>query len=700
MRVVVTRRNGVTPRPAHSLCPPLPSFLFSFVLLFALFAPARAIAQSPTQNILPALTPLDKNTSVELVAVTLDAQLNEAAGRLRAAGSATYKLHNTDVLKDVEIPIGFPTWAGANLVSDPNRFDDFKVYLDDRPIRLARSNAALKIGNEVRTVEWYSWTLKIASDEKHLVRVDFSQDLGDQEFPRFQFGILTSTGWKGRIGSERLAVRMPAPTTLEQFLAFDPFTPDFDGQTLTWSAVTFEPSANMGVMLVRPSDWQRLLAQRLAVTQNVNDISGHITLGNTYTEFAAVPSIRRDSFLLLALAEYEIAARLDPKNVTARSQLGQIYEARAGAPTGTRNTNYVALALDQWQNLLGTSLEAEAKRHLAEDNFYLGVDARLRQEYETAVKFLTAARTYAPNGMPPTFTPERLSAENKAALIAWARALAERGDLANALGKARDANGGNYVLAAMPPLPTFAVTSVQVTTNSVERLVTLRVIGLPERAPETDEAFNRLAATLTRANVASIDATVNGTERVVTIRLLYSTDAELALKQQKLAQAFGEDEAWSVVRALLVPAALQIEHTRDAATDHTLYREVFDLTARARQNRLDALSRAISDLDKAKPDDDAAQLQRALLKQMYAWLKNASAGNAAKIEFVTPDGARQEWTLTFNDARELSLERTSLRPEVAIILGGVLMAVTVTGVGLWWVFRKRRAEQGEQLDVE
>ena len=700
MKVVRSGRSGVLAPSAHSPYPPLCLSLFAFALLISLLVPPRAFAQSPAPTALPALTPLDKNTPVELVAVTLDAQLSEEPGHLRLAGSATYKLHNTDVLNDVEIPLGFPTWAGANLVSDLNRFDDFQVLVDERPVRVSRSSAPLKIGNETRTVDWYSWTLKLASDEKHLVRLNFSQDLGNQEFPRFQFGILTSTGWKGRIGSERLAVQMPAPTTLEQFLAFDPFIPDFDGQTLTWNAVTFEPSANMGVTLVRPSSWQRLLAQRQAVAQDANDAGAHIALGATYNQFAAVPSIRRDSFLSLALAEYEIATRLEPKNVSARSQLAQIYEARAGATTGTRNTNYVALALDQWQNLVGTSMDAEAKRHLAEDNFYLGVDARVRQEYETSLKYFAAAHSSAPNGASPIFTADRLNAEIKTTYTAWARALAERGDIANALSKARDANGGNYVVAALPPLPTFAVTQAQVTTNLVERLITLRVVGWPEKAPETEEAFNNLVANLVRLNIAAIDSTANGNERVLTIRLPYSNAAELALKQQKLAQAFGDGEMWSTARALLLPTALQIENTRDAVTDHTRYREVLNLSGARAQSRLEAMSRAIGDLDKAKNDDDAAQLQRALLKQANAWLRNASAGNVAKIEFITPDGARQEWTLTFSDTRELTLERTNLRPEVWFILGGIVMVVAVTGVGLLWVFKRRQTGGPKQLQAD
>ena len=132
---------------------PFPLFVFSLLLLtivYLFIASPSARAQTQTTNILPALAPLDRNSPIELIAATLDADLSENAGRIRVVGANTYKLHNTDPLNDVEIPLGFPTWSGGNLTSDPNRFDEFKVYVDERAVRLARANAALRIGNEVR----------------------------------------------------------------------------------------------------------------------------------------------------------------------------------------------------------------------------------------------------------------------------------------------------------------------------------------------------------------------------------------------------------------------------------------------------------------------------------------------------------------------------------------------------------------------
>lgn len=674
--------------------------LFAFSLL--VLAPA-ARAQSPTINIPVALAPLDRTQPVELVAVTLDATLAEQDGHMLVTGTNTYKLHNADKVQQVEVNLGFPTWAGGTLVFEPDRMTKFQVFVDDKPARLTRGpGPALKYGTETRSADWYSWTLSLDGDQKRIVRVEFAQDLGDSKFPRFVFGMQTGSGWKGNVGSMRLSVGMPAPTTMEQFLSFDPFTPEFDGQTLTWRAGTFEPQSNESVTFVRPSDWAALMNRRAEAAQRDDDPNAHFALAQAYQELGGIVSTRQESFRALALAEMEVTVRLDPKNVAAREQLAQLYEARAGAAAGPRDSNYVVLAMQQWQALIGSRSDAEARRRLAEDSFFLAQEARKRGEYESALKLLDDARNYAPNGAGPLYTPDRMAAERKGARMAWARALAEQGDLAAALAQAREAAGSAFSIPAIPPLPTFVLTRAKMTTNSVERLIELRLVALPDGTPEADQAFQGIVVALQRANAATVTVSLAKTEHVISLRVPYGNPNELLGRLRVLSEALGDREDLATARAVLLPSALEMTTTEQNWSDLVHYRERLDFTnaQRVRQARLDALGQAMATLDKAKADDDAAQVQRAMVAYVRGWLQGAYAGGAAKVEFIAADNTRQEWTLNLSDARELASDHESLRLDVLLAFVAAGVALVVGLALLVFVFsrlvRRRPPAQSEE----
>lgn len=294
------------------------------------------LADNPTVNVLVALAPIDRTSPVEMVALTLDGNVVESNGDTTVQGNNSFKLHNTDPLQPVTVTVGFPEWAGGALSFDPSQFSDFSVTIDSKKVTLLPTSAPVSIGKELRRVNWYSFDLKLDPDEKKIVSVDFIQDLGVGILPRFTYGLLPSNGWKGPIGSARLTLNLPTPTTGEQFVALDPNVPQFDGEKLTWLWVDFNPDADPGVTLIRPTIWADLLNKRAAATQNPNDASLHFTLGRAYQDLAAVESPRRDNFLAQAEAELETAARLDTKNVDAVTTLAQWYETRAGPAAGPR----------------------------------------------------------------------------------------------------------------------------------------------------------------------------------------------------------------------------------------------------------------------------------------------------------------------------------------------------------------------------
>ncbi|MCI0475014.1 MAG: tetratricopeptide repeat protein, partial [Anaerolineales bacterium] len=295
---------------------------FLSVAFYLFFSPPTR-AQTPAPIIVPiALAPLQRDPPIELTALTLDADISEVQGRTIISGTATFKLHNTDRLNDLQVPVGFPAWAGDPYAFDPARLDPFIVFVDGVKVKtLNPARADLKIGSVTRATDWYTFTLTIAGDEKKTVRCDFQQDLGDGAMPRFTYGLLPALNWKGSIGSARLTLNFPGTTALEQIVAYDPPNPEFDGKALTWVFTTKQPSANPTLTFLRMSLWNDLLTKRRDAQQNPNNASARLALGNLFRQLAQMDSPRRDSFYGQAVAELEMAVRIDPNNRAARQAL-------------------------------------------------------------------------------------------------------------------------------------------------------------------------------------------------------------------------------------------------------------------------------------------------------------------------------------------------------------------------------------------
>lgn len=638
-------------------------------------------ADSPAPIFVPvALTPLQPNTSIEIIALTLDADIGESNGHTLISGYTTFKLHNTDLLSDTVAAVGLPTWAGDPFAFDPDRLGNLAVSVNGTKVKaLNPARADLKIGSVIRTVDWYTFTVPFDADEKKTVRYDFTQDLGDSMMPRFAYGLLPATDWKGSIGSARLTLNFPQPTTLEQIIAYDPPDPDFDGQAITWRFTNKEPLANPTLTFLRPSVWDDLNAKRRAAQQNPNDANARAALGNLFRQLTLSDAPRRDSFAMQAMAELETAVRLDPNNRAARQALGSLYETRAGSANGPRNAAYVALAVAQWESLAN---DANARKQLAEDYFYLGLDAQTRRDFANAANYFDKARALTPNGAGPLFTVERLNAQTQALNLAWARALIEQNDAAAAAPKARVALGDPFMATFAPPL--FYVSKTQVTTSAHARAMLFTLAPYLSASELLSEASGVAAAL--RAAGADASIVADGSNIALSVNLAFLDRAELDAKLGALAAAVPNSADWSLVRAALSPDQLEWNEQDELFTHTTQYREAIDLSSacNAFNAQIDSITNNLAPLASAAPNDAAAQLKRALLQfAQKGWQSALSSGRV--IYRAGANEARVETCA----AQTLVWSSSSWRIERVAIVVGVIELIGA-GILVWrWQSRRR-----------
>ncbi len=669
------------------------SFLVLSLLLFSFLVSTTAHAQTPPPPIiLVTLAPLDRKTNVELSALTVDANLYEADGRTFAQGTMTWKARNTDAANETTIVVGFPEWASASAQFDPTKFSAFRVLVDNKAVAFAPATADVIYGDAARDVNWYTFELTLAPDEKKTIIAEFTQDLGDSLFPRFGYGMLVGNRWLHAIGSARITVNLPTDTTGEQFITLDPIVPKFDGKKLTWLWESLNPEADPGVTLIRPSVWQNVLTQRANVAQNPDDANAHLALGRVYQQLASQESPRRDNFLAQAVAELETAARLAPSNVDAVKTLAQLYEQRAGSPNGPREVNYIALAMEQWNKLIGTAGDADARKQLGEDSFYLALDAYSRGEYERALKFLDDARTFAPDGAGPLYERPRLENQVKLTHVAAARAEIQNNAISNALVHVRAAYGDDFQPASNLPADALALNHARIKTTPNEREIILQLIPYPAPSDAIREETMKIITALNQAGAGQANVTTDANGYTLTLKIPFANDNDLRTRLIKLASAIPARSDWQLVRATLVPALLEFSTSDENFARRVHYREQVDLGVGqdAMQNTLNEMSATIGQLSTASPDDTEAQLKLALLNHAQQWWYKQLGALTLDYELDAGSGVTRQWTISPNTPRVLEYDAEAIRGEFYLIGGAVALGIVLIVVlGLVLVTRAR-----------
>ncbi len=653
------------------------------VILLHLFALPSALADSPPAiNVPVALAPVQRDTPVELVALTLDADISENNGHTLISGYATFKVHNTDRMNDVQVPVGFPAWAGDPYAFDPSLLSTVAVSVEGKKTTLTPSRADLKVGSAVRAVDWYTFTLALASDEKKTIRMDFAQDLGEGAVPRFTYGLVTATGWKGSIGSARLTINFGENTAQEQLVGYDPANATFDGDSLTWLFLTHEPPANPTLTFVRPSLWDELVNRRRAIQQNGNDANAHASLGSLLRQLGQADSSRRESYQTQAIAELEMATRLDPTQRAARQGLAALYESRAGPAAGPRQAAYVQLAIAQWEALAAG--DAAARKQLAEDYFYLGLDAQTRRAFADALAFFNKAVALAPGGDGPLFTSERAAAQRRALYVGWARALAESDDLAAASARARLALGEAFMASFQSP--PFYLSHATVAMSANTRSMAFRFVPFALSSDELTKSLSDVANAL-RKTGADVTLEPGSSEWTLTVLVPFENISDLNAKLNVLAKNVPNQAEWSVLHAVLSPDDLVWDSSGASLLASPRYQERIDLSDACGilEGQSQAIDRALKPLENPAANDAEAQLKRALLLQAKSgWQRARAQGD------VTFSTGGNPTSVEACAARTVAFSGSPWRVDMIAGIAIGFWVVGMAGLFIVWSMRVRR----------
>lgn len=667
--------------------------LCAFGVAVSLLLPASSPASADAPNVLVpvALAPVQRDTPVELVALILDARITEYNGHTLVTGNSTFKLHNTDKMNGLQTAVGFPAWAGDPYMFDPTRMISFTFTLEGKKVALTSSRADFKVGSTVRNVDWYTFTLGLAADEKKTARIEFQQDLGEGIFPRFVYGMLPAATWKGSIGSARLSLSFPDDTTLEQLISYEPSSATtFDGASITWHFATREPPSNPTLTLIRPTIWNELLARRRAIHKNPNDAPAHAALGTLLRQFATIDSPRRDGFYAQAIAELEAATRLDPNQRSARQTLASLYESRAGPAAGPRQANYVLLAVAQWQAL--ASSDASARKQLAEDYFYLGIDAQTRGAFGDAMSYYDKASATQPGGAGPLFTPDRANAQRRSLSIAWARTLLDQGDIDGARSQARTSLGETFMNSFSAP--SFYFTRARVTTASGSRSMAFHLSPYAATSTSVQKGLDEVVTSLQTAGVEA-DTTNQAGEFDLTIKVPFGNGAELRDALASVARKLPDRPEWALARAAAFPTSLVWETSGGFFTDSVRYSESLDLAVVCSivDKNLQALSSSLKPLEAAPVTDQEAQLKRGLLK-------NAQDGweRTKQVAHVVFRAGETETVVEPCTSTTIASSASPLRIEFLAIAASVVGLASMGIVYLGW--RRLRIKRNRERVVQ
>ncbi|HNB51236.1 MAG TPA: hypothetical protein PK530_04815, partial [Anaerolineales bacterium] len=295
--------------------------LFAGLVLAIHFQPASADMAPPPPAIGSDLYPSIENTNVRMVSETV---LMDVAGASEnpwgeARVTAEFFMQNTgDTTEEMRarFPLNFAEYQLKEELESGEEFCDFigapaietiDVWVNDQeaPVEITTKTVVdpLASNEEVGEVNitlpcWAHFDVVFPPGEEVVVKIAYSasgydrtgggsryQSRTDEKgTTEFSYVLGTGAGWFDTIGKADIVIRLPYDVTDINLWSCYPEDCAISGKEISWHYEDFEPQGNVGIDIIKPPVWQRVLNETANLQQNPNDGESWGRLAKAYKD--------------------------------------------------------------------------------------------------------------------------------------------------------------------------------------------------------------------------------------------------------------------------------------------------------------------------------------------------------------------------------------------------------------------------------
>ncbi len=623
----------------------------------------------------PDLVPIPEGETKVLVnAFTVDATLIETEEGATWEIITRLRLYNSSPTEPASVRLSLSTSPNTPFPTD---------------LRMAEGREA------ARAVPFTAKTYQrmLQPDQRLWLTFAYTVPVRDKSWTWFHYGVDRLQQWPTVVGSVRVSLHLPFQLSRSAFLLISPETTSYNGLLVEWQWEERVPPVPTDVLLVRPAVWRKI--ETLRAEHAAGDLTATARLARILTDMAVAedaPTQVVDAFYPEALGLWADVAERRADDPQPWREMAALYEAR-GRRSGEQDT-YSALALAALEEAWARGDRDEVtRRHLADvirqQVEHLIAEAR----WQDALSALGRLQEIVGDGG----TAEAVSLRRQIAL-AWAQERAQAGDregLMQALAVGWDEAVVSYFLPRQPPIRYL---TVEVTTGENTRNITITAALDPTARPdprETWETFTRLL----RAALPDGDVETENQGSLVRVRarITFADAEDLLTAQRRIAGVVPDRPEWSLVRAALSPARLEMSRVATIWGWRYVWKEEVDFTPV--RSTLDEMIVGLRAALAAPPSPDFPEELVPLLKaqresDLLAWqgLRDEMAA-VYVLRWDDPPGPplARRWQLSPGEHIIMQGERPRLDiPRVVMLLGALLLGWTLVTLALWWGLGRAR----------
>lgn len=286
-------------------------FLFSILILFALFLPSRTVRADVAPPEAPpgtTLLPGEATTQVRMVAETVTLTISEDSADAKnavARTEAVFTMRNLGAAEEkmaVRFPLSFFNGNSDGFGNFPE-IKQIAVKINGQLVSTRREtqpffNSEMSY-HERDELPWAVFDVTFPPNQDVTIEVAYDvYGYGYYPYEAFKYILETGAGWNGTIGSAEIIVRLPYEVS-EQNLDLTgqagygetSSNGALSGNEIRWSFKDFEPTYqdNVQIVAVTPSLWKKILSEKSNVEKNPKDGEAWGRLAKAYKEVALMP---------------------------------------------------------------------------------------------------------------------------------------------------------------------------------------------------------------------------------------------------------------------------------------------------------------------------------------------------------------------------------------------------------------------------